>query len=86
MIPDDLVPLREVAAKLPGKSEVMLRAMSRRKAFPDLFMVGNVAFVRAADLEVWSRGCWESHRVAMAEARFRHALPDLKNRRAKERA
>lgn len=86
-IPDDLVLLEDVAARLPGKSVSDLRRMSRRRQFPDVMKVGNNLYVRGADLDVWQRGCWQQVQQEIADARLRHAgLPPIWNRRAKRQA
>jgi hypothetical protein len=83
-IPEDLVPLAVIAARLPGKTEKALRRMSLQGAFPDLMKVGRDFFVREADVDAWQRGCWQSVREAIADAAARNAgLPPIRNRRAK---
>lgn len=85
MIPDDLVLLDDVAARLPGKTTADLRRMSLRKQFPDIMRVGRSLYVRQSDVDTWQRGCWQSVREAIAGAAERHAgLAPIRNRRAKD--
>lgn len=84
MIPDDLVLLSEVAARLPGVTTERLLRMRDRGAFPDVMRVGRDLFVRQSDVEVWQRGCWLSVREEREEAARRAmSLPPIRNRRAK---
>lgn len=84
MIPDDLVRLSDVAARLPGVTTERLLRMRDRGAFPDVMRVGRDLFVRQSDIDVWQRGCWLSVREEReAAARRSLRLPPIRNRRSK---
>jgi hypothetical protein len=82
-IPDDLVPIDDVAVLFPRHTADDLVRMSRRGTFCDTMKVGAVWYVRQQDLDLWARGCWHSEKQRIGQAAVATTLPF--NRRSQKR-
>ncbi len=82
VLPRDLVLLEDVVARLPSQSIRNLRAMARRRTFPDILPVGGKHYVRGPELELWLAGRWETAKADRAAVVLSVIAPPP-NRRAK---
>jgi hypothetical protein len=82
VIPDDLMTLKELAAKFPGQSPATFRRMAREGKFPDVVTVHGTVYARREQVEQWFAGQWETVRVEREKLLFHGAKAQIVNRLA----
>lgn len=83
MIPNDLRPLDDVLARIPGQNAASWRQRARRGVGPDIYKINGTFYVSQSEAEQWVAGCSLRAQFEVATMRARHPQADVVNRRAK---